>query len=185
MSGGAPALDSSSSVYVPTGNGTFDDLSSTVPPWAPGNDFGESFLRLNPTTLAVQDFYTPSQEAVWSGNDLDIASGGLLVLPDGAGPAAHPTVLVGGDKQGHLWALDRAQMSRYHSSSDNVVQFLTLPNLAGGARNFCVMSTPGYWNATVYIAVTGGPLMALPLTSGLIAATAHSIAAPASQSRET
>ena len=183
MSGGAPAVDSSLSLFFSTGNGTFDDVNSIVPPLAPNNDFGMSFLKLDPVSLAVQDFYTPSQEAAWSGADLDISSAGMTVLPDSVGPATHPNVLVGADKQGHLWMLDRTNMSRYSSSSDNVVQFLTLPNISSCKPQLCVMATPGYWNRVVFIAVNGGPLMALPLTSGLMPATGG-IATPASQSRE-
>ena len=183
MSGAAPAVDSSGSLYFSTGNGTFENPVAIVPPFAPGNDFGESFLKLDPTTLAVQDFYTPSQESAWSVADLDISSAGVTVLPNGAGPAAHPNVLVGADKQGHLWMLDRAQMSHYSSTSDNVVQFLTLPNTSGCAPGYCVMAAPAYWNGTVYIAVNSGPLMALPLAAGLLPpGTATGTAVAASRS---
>jgi hypothetical protein len=180
MSGGAPAIDSGGSLYVATGNGTFDDTGSIVPPLAPGNDFGQSFLRLHPTSLAVQDFYTPSQEAAWSNLDLDIASSGVTVLPDGAGPSAHPNLLLGGDKQGHLWLLDRNRMQRFSAASDNVVQTVHVPG-ASTCSPYCLMSTPAYWNGTVYVAPTQGHVLALPLTAGLLPAS-FSIAAPASQS---
>ena len=61
MSGGAPALDSSGNMFFSTGNGSFDGTNNTVTPPAPNNDYGESFVNLSPSTLAVQDFYTPSQ----------------------------------------------------------------------------------------------------------------------------
>src|ERR1039458_2012760 len=118
LSGGAPALDSSGNMFFSTGNGTFDDTTSTVPPLAPNNDFGESFLNLNPSTLALQDFYTPSQNAAWSTNDLDLASAGVTALPNGVGPAGHPNVLVGSDKQGHLWMIDRNAMSGFFANAD-------------------------------------------------------------------
>lgn len=182
MSGGAPAVDSGGSLYLSTGNGGFDDTASALPPLAPNNDFGGSFLRIDPTTLAVQDFYAPSQTAVWTANDLDISASGLTVLPDGAGPAAHPNVLVASDKQGHLWMIDRTSMSGYVPNGDNTVQYLTLPDLVGCAPE-CVFSTPAYWNGTVYIAVNGGPVMALPLSNGLLPQSAG-VAVPASMSTE-
>ena len=185
MSGGAPAVDSSGSLYLSTGNGTFDDVTSNVPPLATGDDFSMSFLKLDPTALVVQDFYTPSQEAGWSNSDLDISSGGVTVLPDGAGPSTHPNLLVGSDKQGHFWVLDRAQMQRYSSTSDNVVQYLTLPNIGGCVPDQCVNSTWAFWNGTIYTGVGAGPLMAFTLTSGLIPATAQSVASPAFKSLET
>jgi hypothetical protein len=171
-------------MFFSTGNGSFNDTNSTVPPLAPNNDFGESFVNLSPSTLAVQDFYTPSQNASWTSDDLDISSGGITVLPDGVGPTAHPNVLVGADKQGHLWMIDRNHMSGYMSNADNTVQYLTLPNV-GSCSPDCVFSTPGYWSGTVYIATDWGPLIALQLSNGLIPANAQQVASAASESAET
>lgn len=179
MAGGAPAVDSTGSLFFSTGNGTFDDTTGLVPPAAPKNDFGESFLKLDPASLAVADFYTPSQEATWSNQDLDIASSGVLVLPDGAGPSAHPNVLIGSDKQGHLWMIDRTQMSRFSSTSDNVVQFLTVPT---GCADECMFSSPALWNNTVYLGLGFGHVTALTLSGGLIPAGTGNVAAPSSQS---
>ena len=90
MSGGAPALDSEGNMFMSTGNGTFSETTvTTKPPLSPNNNFGESFINLSPTTLAVQDFYTPSQNADWTSYDLDLSSSGVTVLPDGVGPTAH------------------------------------------------------------------------------------------------
>jgi hypothetical protein len=168
MAGAGLAVDSSGSLYFSTGNGTFDDATGAVPPLSPGDDFGESFLRLDGVSLAVQDFYTPSQDVAWSDLDLDLASAGVLVLPDGAGPTNHPNLLVGLDKQAHLWLLDRTNMSRYTLGLDNVVQMLTLPYSDGGCQPYtCVVASPAYWNGSLYVAVTNGPVMALPITAGL------------------
>ena len=45
MSNGGIAVDSSGALYLSTGNGTFDDTADLVPPLAPSNDFGESFVQ--------------------------------------------------------------------------------------------------------------------------------------------
>jgi hypothetical protein len=184
MSGGAPALDSSGNMFLSTGNGEFDATNYVARPPAPNNDYGESFLNLSPTTLAVQDFYTPSQNASWTSNDLDLSSGGITVLPDGSGPTGHPNVLVGADKQAHLWMIDRNNMSGFSPTADNTVQYLTLPNdtscLSDGQ---CVYATPAYWNGTIYIGIEWGPLMALPLSGGLIPSNGQ-VAIAASQSAE-
>jgi hypothetical protein len=188
MSGGAPALDSEGNMFVSTGNGSFDATSSTLTPPAPNNDYGESFINLSPSTLAVQDFYTPSQNVSWSGFDLDLSSGGITVLPDGAGPPGHPNVLVGSDKQSHLWMIDRSHMSGYMPGADNTVQYLTLPNSTACINTApaaeCVYASPGYWNGTLYIAVRLGPLMALKLSSGMFQFSGN-VAIAASQSAET
>jgi hypothetical protein len=183
MSGGAPAVDSSGNLYVTTGNGSFDDSNSVLPPHAPNNDFSMSFLRFDPTTLAVHDFYTPSNEYAWSNEDWDISSSGITILPDGIGPSGHPNLLVGSDKQSHLWLIDRAAMGEFNTAADNTVQYLTLPN-AGDCGDACVYATPGYHNGTVYIAYGYGPLMALSLANGLFNANAQAIAVPSSLSAE-
>ena len=186
MAGGAPALDSSGNMFLSTGNGSFDATTSVVTVPAPNNDYGESFINLNPTSLLLQDFYTPSQNALWTTNDLDLASSGVTVLPDGAGPTAHPNVLVGSDKQGHLWMIDRSSMSGFSPTADNTVQYLTLPNNAtcNSVDQQCDYGTPAYWNGTVYIPIEYGPLMALKLSSGLVPQSAQ-VAIAASQSAET
>jgi hypothetical protein len=180
MSGGAPALDADGNMFLSTGNGSFDATSGVTTPPAPNNDYGESFLNLNPASLAVQDFYTPSQNVAWTTSDLDIAAGGITVLPDGVGPSAHPNVLVGLDKQGHLWMIDRSSMSGFSPTADNTVQYLTMP----GATAFSVHSSPAYWNGTVYAGVGKGPVMAFQLSNGLIP-QGMGIAVASSQSVET
>ena len=177
MSGGAPALDSSSpaNLYVTTGNGTFDPTSSVVTPYAPGNDYGESFLKLS-SVLGVVDFYTPQNNSFWTAQDLDLSSSGVTLLPDNAGSIAHPNLLVGSDKQGHLWALDRSgqpgastsAMGGFNSAGDNVVSYQTLPINAAtvcGGGGLTMQGTMTYWNRTLYAATTGGPLYAIALSS--------------------
>jgi chitodextrinase len=180
MAGAAPALDSSGNLFLSTGNGDFSDTNSNVPALAPNNDFGESFLNLNPYSLSVQDFYTPSNNALWSSEDRDIAAGGLVVIPDGDGPANHPNLLIGTDKQGHIWSIDRNNMSGYVAGADNTVQYLILP----GASAYSIHNVPAYWNGMVYVAMDGGPLMALQFTGGLLPARGG-IAIAASQSAES
>ena len=187
MSGGAPALDSEGNMFMSTGNGTFSETTvTTKPPLSPNNNFGESFINLSPTTLAVQDFYTPSQNADWTFYDLDLSSSGVTVLPDGVGPTAHQNLLVASDKQGHLWMIDRMNMSGFSPSADNTVQYLTLPynGTCTSEDQQCVYATPTYWSGTIYMAVEWGPLMAFQLSGGLIPQNGG-IATPASQSAET
>jgi hypothetical protein len=186
MSGGAPALDSDGNMFFSTGNGSFDATTSVATPPAPNNDYGETFVNLSPSTLAVQDFYTPSQSSTWSENDLDLSSSGITVLPDGVGPTTHPNVLVASDKQGHLWMMDRSKLSGFSPTANNTVQYLTLPNnnTCLTVDQQCVYATPAYWNGTIYIAIESGPLMALQLSEGLFQINGQ-VAVAASQSAET
>ena len=110
----------------------------------------------------------------------------MTVLPDGMGPAGHPNVLIGSDKQAHLWMIDRTRMSQYSPNFDNTVQFLSLPGFTTctSIDEQCVYASPAYWNGTVYISIEYGSLMALPLLNGLIP-NSQQLAVPASQSAET
>ena len=167
MSAGAPAFDSTGNLFVATGNGSFSDTGNVLPALQPTNNFSMSFLNLSPATLTVQDFYTPSNEALWSGTDADIASAGVVVLPDGIGPSGHPNLLLGADKQSHVWLLDRAGFGQFDATGDTrTVQYLTLPG-ASVCNGNCILSTPAYYNGTVYVAPTQSPLLALKLTGGL------------------
>lgn len=182
MSGAGIAADSSGALYLGTGNGSFDDSANIVPPLAPSNDFGESYVKLNQSTLAVTDYYTPSQNAAWSKLDLDLGTSGITVLPDGVGPAGHPNGFIAMDKLAHLYLIDRDMMSRYSPNLDNSVQFLTLPG-ASACSPGCIHSTPAYYNGAVYIGMTANPVMALKLVSGLFSESGE-IVVPSSISSE-
>lgn len=187
MSAGAPAVDSAGSLFLTTGNGTFDNTASALPPVSPQNDLSMSFINFNSTTLAVQDFYTPSKESMWNGSDLDISASGVTVLPDGIGPSGHPNLLVGSDKQGHLWLIDRDRMSGFNASTDNVVQYLILPGTKTGTTPCnvnCIFSTFAYYNQTVYAVPVKGHVMALPLTAGLFNEITQ-VAVPSTMSTQT
>src|SRR5258708_5519253 len=88
MSGGAPAVDSSSNLYAMTGNGDYNGAT----------EFGDSFLKLN-ASLALQDWFTPSDQASLSTSNYDLGSGAAAVLADlPSAPVKH--LLIGGGKAG-------------------------------------------------------------------------------------
>jgi hypothetical protein len=92
-------------------------------------------------------------------------------------------LLVGSDKQGHLWLIDRDLMSRFSPSADNTVQYLTMPNIAACPLN-CTFSTPAYYNGTVYIGMVANPLMAFTLTGGIFSQS-NGIATASTQSAQS
>ena len=183
LGGGGIAADSSGALYLSTGNGTFDDTSDIIPPTAPNNDFGETFVKLDPSSLAVTDYYAPSQTAAWTAQDEDLSASGVSVLPDGTGPSGTPNLLVGSDKQGHLWLINRDLMSRFSPSADNTVQYLTMPNIAACALN-CTYSTPAYYSGVIYIGMVANPLMAFTLSGGLVSQS-NGVATASTQSAES
>jgi hypothetical protein len=132
-----PAADKDGNVFLATGNGKFDADSG-------GRDFGDSVLRLSlqKNNLAVRDFFTPFNQQELNSNDLDIGSGGPLLLPDQPGP--HPHLVMVGGKGGSLYVIDRDHMGKYHAGDDShAIQVL---RIGSG-----IYSAPAYWNKHVYI----------------------------------
>jgi outer membrane protein assembly factor BamB len=138
-SGSGPAADSNGSIYAPTGNGTFNGSSG-------GSDYGDSVLRLSWSAgsgFTLNDYFTPWDQQTLDNNDSDVASGGVLLLPDQPG-GAHPHLLVQVGKEGTIDLIDRDNMGHFHSGNDSqIVQ--TLPFAIGGT-----WGAQAFWNNNVY-----------------------------------
>jgi hypothetical protein len=167
--GAGPAADASGSFYVATSNGSFDAASG-------GLDYGDSFLRLNPVLgiATVADYFTPFNQATLSLRNIDLGSGGILVLPDQPGP--YPHLFLGGGKGDTLYLVNRDNMGGYSSTQDQVVQELVNifpPNAVDAG----IRGVPAYFNNSIYtgaiadriksFALYGGLLSTIPMTSSL------------------
>jgi hypothetical protein len=154
---GFPA-DIEGNIYVMTGDGTFDANTG-------GIDYGDSFLRLTPTGtngLTVADYFTPMNQAYLNNNDLDVGSGGAMILPPQAG--TYPDEIIGGGKEAMIFVVNRDGMGGYSTTTNNVIETVT-----GTGKGY--WSSPAYWNNMVYYAGSGGTLAAYSLTNGLLSTT--------------
>ena len=144
-SGGAPAIDDSTGdVYLMSGVDPGDPVS---------NGFNDSLMRLDPNTLKVLDFFTPSDNLFLEQNDTDLGSGSNILMPDSPS-ALYPYVTIGGGKDGNIFVIDRTHMGGYiPNGSNNVIQTLSI---GGGLNN--IFSTPAYWNGTLYYHSNGSVL---------------------------
>jgi hypothetical protein len=170
MSGGKFSTDGSGAIYAMTGNGTFDGDNSTgsvtglnAAGFPVNGDYGDSFLKIAVDTvhnspsnqningwgLQVTDYFTPFNQAFLGSHDRDLGSGAPLVLPDAAGDAAHPHLLVGGGKQGVMYLLDRDNMGKFSANqsaeTSAIVEETPSSALAGGAYD-----TPAYFNQSLF-----------------------------------
>jgi hypothetical protein len=153
--GGGLAADTNGSIYAITGNGTFDGPTS--------GDYGDSFLRLaNTNGLAVADYFTPYNQAYLSSVDADLGSGGPLLLPDAAGNAVHPHLLVGSGKEGTIYLVDRDNMGQYNPVNNNQIVD-ELVSAIGGA-----FSTPAWFDGRIYYLGAGDFLKAFAVTNAAI-----------------
>jgi len=138
-SGGAGiAADSSNNLYLASGNAMFDVNTG-------GRDFGDSIIKLSPPVnnrLHATDFFTPYDQSSLYDGDVDLGSGGVLLLPDQTG--AHPHLLVESGKEGTIYLIDRDNMGHYNPNNNNqIVQ--SLNTIIGG-----VWGMPAWWNNNLY-----------------------------------
>jgi hypothetical protein len=130
-SGTGPAADAAGNIYVETGNATFDVNIG-------GPDFGDSFLKLavSNDSLVVASWFTPYNQEILNDGDVDLNSGGSLLLPT-------TNMLVGISKQGVLYLLNRDEMGGYSTanSDTNIVQEFQAVN-----QTCCIGQCPVYWN---------------------------------------
>ena len=167
--GGGLATDATGNIYFTTGNGTFDVNTGGV-------DYGDSVEKISPSGSVV-DYFTPHDQQNMDVNDLDLGSGGPVLLVDQPS-SPYPHELISAGKSGTIYVTNRDNMGHYNPNNDNqIIQSLpgVLPHGDGAIGNF---STPVYFNGYVYFAAVNDYLKAFQLTNGLLSA------GPTSQSPE-
>jgi hypothetical protein len=167
MAGAAPAADASGNIYLIVGNGDFDtSLNGSGFP-ANGN-CGNCYVKIS-SALKLLDYFTPQNTVSESGADTDFGSGGPLLLPDlkdGQGNTRH--LAVGSGKDANIYVVDRDNMGKFHSGSDNIYQQLN-SQLGGG-----MWAKPSYFNGMVYYGAVNDVVKAFQLTSGKLSSAPSS-----------
>ncbi len=157
MAGAAPACDSNGNLYFVSGNGTFG---------ASVSNYGQSAVRLTYTdgAFTLADYFTPFNWDAMALSDLDVGSGGALLLPDNA--SVHPHQLIFSGKEGNIFLVDRDNMGKFQSISDSqIVQEIP------GAFPHGIFSTPAYWNGNLYYVGNEDVIKQFSWTNGLINST--------------
>lgn len=149
LSDTGPAADAEGSIYVPTGNGTFDAASG-------GRDYGDSVLKLDGSSLAIRDYFTPQDQDRISNADSDVGSSGPTLLPDQPGPHRH--LLLQPTKDSTIYVIDRDQMGKFHRDRDDLLQIV---HMAGGGYG-----AMAYWNGRAYFAASDDYLRAYTVKNG-------------------
>ena len=167
MGGNGLCVDADANLYFEVANGSFD----AAPSFGNGLDFGDSFMKLSTSgnRLAVADYFTPFNQAQMQAEDADFGSGGALLLPDEVGSAAHPHLIVGGDKSSKLYLVDRDHMGRYNPADNHQI----VQEVFAGVGAF--FSTPAYYNFHLYCQGVGGVMKTFFITNGLINPTPDSV----------
>jgi len=145
QSGQGLSADAQGNIYLITGNGTFDANTG-------GQNFGNSFvkMKLEGSQLLVKDFFTPCNVGFLNSLDLDLGSGGPVLLP------VAPPRIIGGGKQGILYVLARDNMGKHAAASTgpdcdnaNIIQQVNaFPAVThNGQQHYGnIHGSPVYWN---------------------------------------
>ncbi len=140
QSGTGLASDDTGRIFFATGNGTYDGKKG-------GDDFSDTVVALGQLVghhLPLSDWFTPYNQETLSGEDADVGSGGVLLLPDQGMGAPHQHLLIQVGKTGDIYLINRDHMGHYNIKNNHeIVQ--DLENAVGG-----LWATPGWWNNNVY-----------------------------------
>jgi len=154
--GAGLCVDAGSNLYFETANGSFSASTN-------GGDYGDSFVKLATSNqFAVADYFSPSNQASMAVADADLGSGGAMLLPDSAGSAAHPHLLIGAGKEGTLYLVDRDNMGHFSTVTNHIVQE-AYGVIVGGS-----FGTPAYFNHWIYYQGAGDVMKAFAITNGVM-----------------
>jgi len=165
MAGNGPGVDAAGNIYLLTANGTFETAldASGFPNL---HDFGNSFVKLSTAggRLTVADYFSMSTEITESQNDLDLGSGGEMLLPDltdATGTVRH--LVVGAGKDRNIYLVNRDSMGHFSPIGDHIWQELD----SALGTNY---STPAYFNGRIYYGDVSGTVKAFALNNALLSA---------------
>ena len=168
QSGDGLATDSTGNIYFVTGNGIFDANTG-------GPDYGDSFLKIS-SAGALVDFFTPHDQQSMNDNDIDLGSGGVLLLPDSAGSSSHPHLAITAGKNGTIYLIDRDNLGHYNPNNDSQIVQTVVNEFPNGTKNTGNFKAPVFWNGHLYFSADADFIKSFSMANGLIST------APTSQS---
>jgi glucose dehydrogenase len=124
MAGAGLAADANSNIYFLAANGTFDTTLNGGG-FPNQGDYGNAFLKLSTTggSLAVADYFNMFNTGSESTADIDLGSGGALVLPDmpdAGGITRH--LAVGAGKDAIIYVANRDSMGKFTATNSGIYQ---------------------------------------------------------------
>ncbi len=153
-SGAGLTADGSGNIFFLDANGVFD-TTLTSGGFPDSGDYGNAFIRLTTSGgLAVADYFEMDNGVQESNGDVDLGSGGALLLPpmkDGSGNTWN--LAVGAGKDSNLYIVNRESMGKFNPDSNGNYQELA-GVLPGG-----IWSMPAYANGRLYYGPVGQPIL--------------------------
>ena len=178
--GAGLTADTLGNIFFLDANGIFDStLNSSGFPSS--GDYGNAFVRLTiKGGLAVADYFEMYNGQQESNGDVDLGSGGAILLPpmkDSSGTVWD--LAAGAGKDGNLYVVNRNSMGKFNSTSNNIYQELS------GALPGGIWSMPAFYNSHLYYGPVGQPILAFEfknakLLTSPVAQTSNSFGYPGS-----
>lgn len=180
MSGAGLAADSSGNIYFLAGNGTFDTTLNSQG-FPEKGDYGNAFMKLSTTggKLSVSDYFVMHNVVEESRKDLDLGSGGAMVLPDLQDNSGKTVRLaVGAGKDDIIYVVNRDSMGKFNPKNDSAI-YQAVPRTGnddseglGGTGG--VFAAPAYFNHTLYYGAVDDSLRAFKIANARVVSPAAS-----------
>ena len=167
QSGCGPAIDDGGNLYLSTGNGSFSGDKG-------GRDWSQTFLKFvtsaglstaqsAPGSGQTFDYFTPFNEKSLSDGDVDVGSGGMLIVDVPGNPAPH--LVIGTSKEGTYYVMNRDDMGRFDPATNHVVQRFETPD------RLELMATPVFFKHALFYNRNGEDLRTRVFARGQFSAT--------------
>jgi len=168
--GAGLSADNDGFLYGLTEEGPFGELSAEGFP--KNGDYGDTFLKLSTRELDVVDYFTPYNQGQDGGNDIDLGSGGTLILPEittASGQIVH--LAVGAGKDGNIYVVNRDRMGKVNRRTpDNSNVYQEVQDALGGP----VFGSPAYFNGYLFYGPINSTLKQFTFHGGLLSTYATS-----------
>jgi len=168
---GAGIASDGSNLFFLDANGTFDTTLNKKG-FPTKGDYGNAFLKVSTTghKLRVADYFNMFDTVSESNNDLDLGSGGAVVLPamkDARGKIRY--LAIGAGKDQNIYIVDRNNMGKFNPNNDNAI-YQEIDGVLGGGE----WATSAYFNGNVYYGPQGNNLLQFQFSQAKLSASPHS-----------
>ncbi len=178
QAGGGPASDGLGNIFLLDANGIFDS-SMNSSGFPDQGDYGNAFLCLtNKDGLAVYDYFEMYNGQTESDDDVDLGSGGVILIPDQKDANGKTWQLAAGaGKDGNIYLVDRTNMGKFNSVGNKIHQEIT------GALGGGIFSSPAFFDKRLYYGPVNQPILSFQfknakLKSNPVAQTANKFKYP-------
>jgi len=171
-SGGGPAADEQGNLFFSVANGVFD-TTLDAHGFPSLGDYGNAVVKLQPRfaaqsdqALQATDYWTMFNTVEESNNDLDLGSGGIVLLPDQIDANRRlKRFAVAAGKDKNIYLLDRDNLGKFNATSNSTV-YQELPGALAGLGYGAI----SWYQGRIYIGAVGDTIKAFDMRSARLSA---------------